>query len=39
MDERRPGDAAHVHVRDGAFPYIWALHDDLGMKGRVVVLP
>ncbi len=24
---------------EGVFPYICALHDDLGMKGRVIVLP
>jgi plastocyanin len=23
----------------GVYPYICALHDDLGMKGRIVVLP
>ena len=23
----------------GMFPYICALHDDLGMKGKVVVVP
>jgi len=23
----------------GVYPYICALHDDLGIKGRIVVLP
>jgi plastocyanin len=26
-------------TRAGTFPYICALHDDLGMKGKVIVLP
>lgn len=26
-------------TKSGVFPYICALHDDLGMKGRIVVLP
>src|SRR5882724_1619030 len=25
--------------KPGAYPYICALHDDLGMKGKVIVLP
>jgi plastocyanin len=23
----------------GVYPYICALHDDLGMKGKIIVLP
>jgi len=26
-------------TKPGAYPYICALHDDLGMKGKVIVLP
>ncbi len=30
---------SETFTHDGEYPYICALHDILGMKGRVVVLP